>query len=57
MYEYIHQVLKNAHIGPPKKLSAIPVHMSTTANQSLTENLGPNGSIGGRKQKLSTITN
>ena len=28
-----------------------------TANQSLTENLGPNGRIGRRPQKLSTITN
>ena len=29
----------------------------TTANQSLTENLGLNGRIGRRKQKLSIITN
>ena len=28
-----------------------------TANQSLTENLGPNGRSGRRQQKLSTITN
>ena len=29
----------------------------STANQSLTENLEPNGRIGRRTQKLSTITN
>ena len=28
-----------------------------TANQSLTENLGPNGRIGRKTQKLLTITN
>ena len=31
--------------------------MAITANQSLTENLGPNGRIGRRQQKLSTINN
>ena len=30
--------------------------VKSTANQSLTENLGPNGRIGRRKQKLLTIT-
>ena len=32
-------------------------YVCIAANQSLTENLGPNGWIGRRQQKLSTITN
>ena len=39
------------------EISSINIIFATTANQSLTENLGPNGSIGRRQQKLSTITN